>query len=250
VIANCVFVGTDRGIRLKSRRGRGGVVEDVRVTNVVMTDVLCPFTMNLYYGPGAWGDPTVADKRPHPVSDVTPRFRRIHLSHLTAREVRVAAAFLYGLAEMPVEDVTLSDVAIAMAASVEPSYADMADDLEPMQRAGIFARNARGLRLHNVDVSGQLGPALSLADSADIEISAGITRTPSVGAPVVLLRNVDGAFVHGCRAGAETDVFLQVEGERSHAIVLAGNDLSRAGQPLLVRADVPAGAVRHDELTS
>jgi hypothetical protein len=244
VIANCVFVGTDRGIRLKSRRGRGGVIEDVRVTNVVMTDVLCPFTMNLYYAPGAWGDATVADKRPHPVTDATPRFRRIHISHLTAREVRVAAAFLYGLAEMPLEDVTLSDVVIAMAADAEPGYADMADDLEPMRRAGIFVRNARGLRLHNVEVSSQLGPALSIADSADVEISAGITRTPSAGAPVVLLRNVDGAFVHGCRAGAETEVFLEIEGERSQAIVLAGNDLSRAGQPLRARADVPPEAVR------
>jgi hypothetical protein len=242
VIANCVFVGADRGIRLKSRRGRGGVVEDVRVTNVVMTDVLCPFTMNLYYAPGAWGDATVADKRPQPVTDATPRFRRIHLSHLTAREVRVAAAFLYGLAEMPLEDITLSDVAIAMAADAEPGYADMADDLELMQCAGIFVRNARGLRLHNVEVTGQLGPALSIENAADVEISA--ARVSAADAPVVLLRNVDGAFVHGCRAGAQTEVFLQVEGERSHAIVLAGNDLSRAGQPLQMRADVPAGAVR------
>ena len=49
VIANCIFESTDRGIRLKSRRGRGGIVEDVRVTNVIMTGVLCPFTVNLYY---------------------------------------------------------------------------------------------------------------------------------------------------------------------------------------------------------
>jgi hypothetical protein len=244
VIANCVFVGTDRGIRLKSRRGRGGVVEDVRVTNVVMTDVLCPLTMNLYYAPGAWGDVMVADRRPQPVTDATPRFRRIHLSHITAREVRVAAAFLYGLAEMPVEDVTLSDVAIAMAAGAEPGYADMADDLELMRRAGIVARNARGLRLHNVEVSDQLGPALSLVDAADVEISGDVTRTPAPGAPAVLLRDVQDAFVHGCRAGAGTDVFLQVEGGRSRAIILAGNDLTRAGKPLQLAADVPVEAVR------
>jgi polygalacturonase len=242
VIANCVFVGTDRGIRLKSRRGRGGVVEDVRVTNVIMTDVLCPFTMNLYYAPGAWGDATVADKRPHPVTAATPRFRRIHLSHLTAREVRVAAAFLYGLAEMPLEDITLSDVVIAMAADAEPGYADMADDLELMQRAGIFVCNARGLRLHNVELGGQCGSALSIVDAADIEISA--ARLSAADAPVVLLRDIDGAFVHGCRASVGTEVFLQVEGERSHAIVLAGNDLLRAAQPLQIADGVLVGAVR------
>ena len=38
-ISNCVFDGTDRGIRIKSTRGRGGVVEDIRVSNVVMSDM-------------------------------------------------------------------------------------------------------------------------------------------------------------------------------------------------------------------
>ena len=38
-ISNCVFDGTDRGIRIKSTRGRGGVVEDIRVSNVVMSNI-------------------------------------------------------------------------------------------------------------------------------------------------------------------------------------------------------------------
>jgi hypothetical protein len=219
------------------------------VTNVVMTDVLCPFTMNLYYAPGAWGDAMIADKRPHPVTGATPRFRRIHLSHLTARNARVAAAFLYGLAEMPLEDVELSDVSVAMAADAEPGYADMADDLEPMRRAGLFARNARGLRLHRVEVGGQIGPALSIEDSADVEISACAARTPPADGPAVRLRNVEGAFVHGCRAGAG-GVFLHLEGERTRDVVLRGNSLARAAQPLLAASDVPPGAFWHDQRTS
>lgn len=55
-ISNCVFEGTDRGIRLKSRRGRGGCVEDIRVSNIVMNKVLCPFIANLYYFCGPKGD--------------------------------------------------------------------------------------------------------------------------------------------------------------------------------------------------
>ncbi len=246
VISNCVFVGTDRGIRLKSRRGRGGVVEDIRVSNIVMTDVLCPFTMNLYYAPGAWGDTTISDKRRHPVTDGTPRFRRVHLSHMTAREVKVAAAFLYGLAEMPVEDVSLNDVSIAMDADAEAGYADMADELELMRRAGIFVRNARRLRLHNVEVSGQLGPALSIADSTDIEVSTSTTGTPPADAPVIHLRDVAGVFVHGCQAHAETSVFLQVDGANTAEIVLAGNHLSRARQPLQIAAEVDRDAVHAD----
>ncbi len=48
-ISNCIFQETDRGIRLKSRRGRGGIVEDIRVSNIVMDNVMCPFILNLYY---------------------------------------------------------------------------------------------------------------------------------------------------------------------------------------------------------
>ncbi|MGC2935923.1 glycosyl hydrolase family 28 protein, partial [Enterococcus faecium] len=47
-ISNCIFQETDRGIRLKSRRGRGGIVEDIRVSNIVMDNVKCPFILNLY----------------------------------------------------------------------------------------------------------------------------------------------------------------------------------------------------------
>ncbi len=239
VVSNCIFTGTDRGIRLKSRRGRGGVVEDVRVSNVVMTDVLCPVSMNLYYHIGARGNRTVSDRRPLPIAESTPRFRNIHLSGIVARGVRVAAAFLYGLAEMPIDDVSLSDVEISMAPDAEAGYADMADDLELMQRAGLFACHTRRLRLHNVEVSGQLGPALRLVDSTDVEINACTSRTPANDAPIVQMSNVDGAFVHGCLAHAETNVFLSVHGADSRGIVLRGNHLARARQPIHTAEEVP-----------
>jgi polygalacturonase len=170
-ITNCTLVHGHGGVVIGSEMS-GGVVEDVRVTNVVMTDVLCPFSMNLYYHIGARGNQMVSDKRPLPVTEGTPHFRRIHLSGVTAREVKVAAAFLYGLAEMPIEDVSLNDVSISMSPEAEAGYADMADDLELMRRAGLFVCNARRLRLHNVEVAGQLGPALRLVNSAEVEISA------------------------------------------------------------------------------
>ena len=247
VISNCVFIGTDRGIRLKSRRGRGGLVEDIRISNIVMTDVLCPFTMNLYYGCGAWGDTDVSDKRPQPVTDGTPHFRRIQLSHITARDVKYAAAFLYGLAEMPVEDISLSDISISMSPAAEAGYPEMADDMELMQRAGFFVRHARGLRLHHVEVNGQLGAAFQVIDSSDVELSGCTSRTPDNNAPIIHLDNVDHAFVHGCRTHIGTPVFLRVAGERSADIVLRGNQLARAQQPVSVAAEVQRGAVESDE---
>ena len=176
VLTNCVFQGTDRGIRLKSRRGRGGVVEDLRVSNVVMVDVLCPFIMNLYYGCGAWGARRISDKAPWPVNEGTPRFRRIHMSHISARQVQYAAAFLYGLAEMPIEDVSLEDVAISMDADAEPGHPAMAPDIPPMQRAGLYTCNVRGLRLRDVEITGHLGPPLTASDVSELEIHGRLAR--------------------------------------------------------------------------
>jgi polygalacturonase len=162
VIANCIFVGTDRGIRLKSRRGRGGIVQDIRASNIVMTDVLCPFTMNLYYHINARGDPYVSSKNPQPITPGTPIFRRIHFSHITARNAHYAAAFLYGLPEMPIEDVSFDDVSIAMANDAPAGAPDMADDIPSMQRAGFFARHVRGLRLRDVQIDNCIGEAFRL----------------------------------------------------------------------------------------
>lgn len=170
VISNCVFIGTDRGIRIKSRRGRGGEIEDIRVSNLIMDGVLCPFTMNLYYHVGVRGNTDVSDKNPHSVDDTTPRLRRIHFSHITARNVQHAAGFLYGLAEMPLEDISFTDVSISISNEADSGYPEMADDIPSMSQAGFFIRNARHLRLEHVEVSGQVGEVFDIADSEDVII--------------------------------------------------------------------------------
>lgn len=170
VISNCVFVGTDRGIRIKTRRGRGGVVEDIRVSNLIMDGVLCPFTMNLYYHIGVRGNTEISDKNPRSVDGTTPRLRRIHFSHITARDVKHAAGFLYGLAEMPLEDISFTDVSISISDEADSGYPEMADDIPSMSRAGFFIRNAHHLRLDNVEVTGQVGEAFDIAASEDVTI--------------------------------------------------------------------------------
>jgi polygalacturonase len=170
VISNCVFIGTDRGIRIKSRRGRGGVIEDIRVSNLIMDGVLCPFTMNLYYHIGERGNRNVSDKSPRLVNDGTPRLRRIHFSHITAREVKHAAGFLYGLAETPLEDISFTDVSISVSDQADSGYPEMADDIPSMSRAGFFIRNACHIRLEQVEVTGQTGEAFDIADCEDVTI--------------------------------------------------------------------------------
>jgi polygalacturonase len=157
--------------RMKSRRGRGGVVENVRVTNLIMDGVLCPFTMNLYYHcNGAKGDTTVSDKNPRPVDDSTPAFRNIHYSHITAVDVKIAAGFFYGLAEMPLDDISLTDISVSLTGGADPDYPEMADDIPSLSQAGFFIRNARNIRLDNVQVHNQIGPTFDIDTSVEVDI--------------------------------------------------------------------------------
>ena len=166
VITGCVFQGTDRGIRIKSRRGRGGTVEDIRVTNVVMTDVMCPIVINPHYFCGPDGDePRVGDRSPHPVDDSTPVFRRIHLAHITARGVHAAAGHIYGLPEQPLTELTLDDIAVSFAADAVPGRPAMADGVDLMARQGFHLGNVADSDISRVRVDGADGPVFHVEGS-------------------------------------------------------------------------------------
>lgn len=196
-ISNCVFVGTDRGIRIKARRGRGGVVEDLRVSNLVMDGVLCPIVVNLFYGCGAWGSKKVTDTAPQPVDDGTPRFRRFRYSNITARRVKYAAAYILGLPEMFVEDLAISDCAFYLdPENTESGAPAMASVVAKHCRSGLIARNARQLTLRNVEVRDQLGPAIHVENADDVLIASPVAHTPpSDEEPIRLDRVTRGRLV-------------------------------------------------------
>ncbi len=169
VISNCVFKGTDRGIRMKSRRGRGGTIERVRVSNIVMRDVLCPFTMNLrYHCGGAQGNALVADRGAAPVGPGTPAIRNVSFSSITAVGARLAAAWLDGLPESPIQDVSFSDVSVSMDGDDAPAPAEMADGIPALSRAGFHATDVTGLGLHDVRVAGARGESFVLDGSVSL----------------------------------------------------------------------------------
>lgn len=173
VVSNCVMRGTDRGIRIKSRRGRGGAVEDIRISNVVMDDVRCPIAINLrYHCGGAQGDPLVADRGLRPLGSGTPHVRRVSISGLTARGATIAAAWIEGLPEAPVEDLQLREIYLELrkGADAAPAEApEMADGLEAIAGRGFIARHVKGLCLDRVRVVGQAGPALDI-DNCELSV--------------------------------------------------------------------------------
>jgi polygalacturonase len=172
VISNCVFEGTDRGIRFKARRGRGGVVEDVRVTNVIMRGVMCPFVVNPFYFCGPDGKlPHVGDRNPHPVGDDTPVFRRIHLAHITARDVHASAGHLFGLPEAPLTDLTLDDVTVSFAADPVPGQPAMAAWVDDVTRQGFRLGHVADSSIVRVRVEGHDGAAFQVEDSPTLRIT-------------------------------------------------------------------------------
>jgi polygalacturonase len=103
VVSNCVFHGTLRGIRIKTERGRGGVVEGLVAGNIVMEDVAEPFSITCYYHG--------KEQPAQAVGEGTPRLREILLHDITVRGARLAGQVL-GLPEMPIDGVSLTNVRI------------------------------------------------------------------------------------------------------------------------------------------
>ncbi|GIP27767.1 endopolygalacturonase [Paenibacillus sp. J23TS9] len=170
-ISNCIFKQTDRGIRLKSRRGRGGIVEDIRISNIVMEDVICPFILNLYYFCGPRGkDKYVWDKHPYPVTDETPAFRRIHFANITARNVHAAAGFIYGLAEQYISEITFSDIDISMAKNAIPGRPAMMSGIQDMKNRGFYLGNVRDVGFRQVTVENHEGPAFYIENGEAVEV--------------------------------------------------------------------------------
>ena len=200
-ISNCVFDGTDRGIRIKTTRGRGGVVEDVRVSNIVMSRIpRAPFNLNMFY----------SSAPEEPISERTPTLRNIHFSDIIVKDCP-KAGFILGLPERPAENITFNNIQIEA-------------------KTGFVCKDAHGIEFHHVRVDTQKGPALQCEQVCDLEIEAFKTLKPHEDTPVIALTNVQDAYVHACRATAGTGTFLSLEGSKTEAVLMQGNALGRARQ--------------------
>jgi galacturan 1,4-alpha-galacturonidase len=161
LVTGCVFQGTERGIRLKTRRGRGGMAENLAFSHILMEDVLCPFVFNMYYHCGKGGKlPFVSDKTAHPVTDATPALCDITITDVTVRGATACAGFVYGLPESPVRRVNIKDCTVVMKEG-QAGLAAMMDDLEPMEAAGLYLRNGEDINISGLRIAGCKGEAIN-----------------------------------------------------------------------------------------
>lgn len=114
-VSNCTFMGTDVGLRFKSNRGRGGVVENIFISDIRMTNIPThAISFDLYYGGQSVSEMLESGNqlnlaKPEPVTEQTPQFKNISIKNITVKGA-LQAVFLQGLPEMNLENIQLSNM--------------------------------------------------------------------------------------------------------------------------------------------
>jgi polygalacturonase len=204
-IRDCVFIGTDTGLRFKSTRGRGGVVENIHMRRIFMKDIpAAAITFNLYYsGQAPIVDPdqtrTTFSDQAMPVTEETPQFKDIFISEVVCRGAEEAIELL-GLPEMPLRGIELSNVSISSRRGLNCAYAD-------------------GVKLRQVEILSQQGP-------------------------VVAFHNTMNVAIDRATYPAAAEVFLALSGDKTANISISNTDLSKAKQEMKLAPEVKPNAVK------
>lgn len=145
-VSGCSFIGTDVGLRFKSTRGRGGVIENIYIDKIHMIDIPNDaLVADLYYAiKTSPGDPVP------PVSEETPVFRNIHISNVYCRGAG-RAVFFNGLPEMPIQNISIKNMVVTDA------------------KEGIVLNKVSKINLENVEI-GTLGATMQIENTTDLTI--------------------------------------------------------------------------------
>lgn len=189
-VTDCTFIGTDIGLRFKTTRGRGGVVEKVYIKNITMKDIPGDAILfDMYY---AAVDPVPlkgeARELPKvvvlPVTEETPQFKDIHVKNVVCDGAE-RGIFVRGLPEMNIHDIYLEDVTI------------QADK-------GIQTQDAKSIFFKNVNVI--------VKDSK----------------PVVDIVNSSAMRFDGLRYNEGAELLFQIKGDKSSGITVQNSNLKSA----------------------
>ena len=156
-VTNCQFLGTDVGLRFKSNRGRGGLVENIYISDIYMFDIVTDsFLFDLYYGGKSAseslddGDETPATTQIPPVTVETPSFRNIYVKNIVSRNAR-RAMFFNGLPEMNISNINVENAIIT-------------------SQYGAMICESNGVKFKNIYIYPQIGAALTLQNVKNFDL--------------------------------------------------------------------------------
>lgn len=203
-VSNCTFMGTDVGLRFKSTRGRGGVVENIFISDVRMTNIPTQaISFDLYYG-GKSVSEMLADggqdiAKEEPVTVETPQFKNILIRDITLKGAQ-QAVFLQGLPEMNLENVEIRDMLLE------------ADN-------GITVIDADGVRISNVKLITKNATALEFYNAKNVQVS-------------------------GFMSHSKAPETITVNGTKSENIILVSTDPQVLEKCTTIGSEVHSGAVK------
>jgi polygalacturonase len=156
-VSNCSFTGTDIGLRFKSTRGRGGVVEKINIENIRMINIATDaISFNLFYSGNAptetnEGSASFLSSVTPEVNEETPEFRNIIMKNILCNSADRAVQIL-GLPEMPVNEITLKNSVFKCLQGINC----------------IFGNN---LKFSDIQISTGNSPAINIWNSSGIDIT-------------------------------------------------------------------------------
>lgn len=171
-VHHCYMKGNDRGLRVKTRRGRGkdGVIEDILFEKVQMDGVKMPLIVNSMYfcdpdGHSEW----VQSREKKPVDETTPRIGEIRFEQVQADGCKACAGYVLGLPEKPVEHIVLKDCTFCFDPDAEALVPVMAEQVEPCRRRGLILKNVRKVTLDHVRYEGVDGEWIDAENTEEIK---------------------------------------------------------------------------------
>jgi polygalacturonase len=144
IVRRCTFDGTDNGLRIKSSRGIGGEVHDIRYSDIVMKNVRRPFDINMRYDGNANVQTDVGPRDADPddprQTTAIPNFHDIHITNLTVTRSPMAGRIV-GIPESMPYDVTFTNVKFQTV-------------------RGFFVQDAKGITFENAQIDAAVGEPL------------------------------------------------------------------------------------------
>jgi len=205
-VSDCSFIGTDIGLRFKTTRGRGGIVENIYVNNINMIDIAGEAILFDMYYAAKDPIPLAGEIREAmktvliPVTEATPQFRNFFIKDIVGSGAS-KAIFLRGLPEMNIKNINLENVTI-------------------QAEKGIECIEATDINFKNVNI---------IVNNSD---------------PLVSLQNSTKITFNQLQFKTGAELLFNLTGEKTKSVKVSGTTVSGAKKIKVISADVKASALQ------